>query len=525
MTYTLRPYQQEATQATLDYLMNKSGNPVISAAPGSGKSILIAELCRRAIDIYPLTNIIIAVGAKELVQQNHDKLMAIWPEGDIGIYSAGIGKKQIRQVTFAGIQSVYKKAFKFPSISILIVDECHSISKKEVGIWHKFIKDLKTANPDLRVVGYSGTPFRLTEGMITEGDGTLFDEVAYDIDLISLIDAGFLSPLYSHRTDTKFDISKVGTRGGDYIESQLQSAVNIDHITKKCVDEIIQQGEDRNCWLVFCSGIDHALAVRDEIRSRGITCETVTGSTPKAERDRIIADYRDGKIRCLTNNAVMVTGVDIPRIDLISFMRPTKSPIIWVQGLCRGVRLFDGKKDCKVLDFAGNGLYFGPLDKITVKSSVSDGTGEAPHKMCPACMTVNAASARVCLDCGHEFVFDETPKITAHAVGGALLSNQIDIRKLTVKNATYHRHIKEGKQDSLKIAYYVEEQIKPLYEWQFPENPKCKSRFAKWWTRRSMQSVPDTIDGCLELQKTLTNPRFIMVRRNGRFDEILSAEF
>ena len=107
MTYTLRPYQEAATQATLDYLMTKSGNPVISAAPGSGKSILIAELCRRAIEIHPATNIIIAVSAKELVRQNHEKLKSIWPEGDIGIYSAGLNKKQIRKVTFVSIQSVF----------------------------------------------------------------------------------------------------------------------------------------------------------------------------------------------------------------------------------------------------------------------------------------------------------------------------------------------------------------------------------------------------------------------------------
>ena len=521
MTYTLRPYQEAATQATLDYLMTKSGNPVISAAPGSGKSILIAELCRRAIEIHPATNIIIAVSAKELVRQNHEKLKSIWPEGDIGIYSAGLNKKQIRKVTFVSIQSVFRKAFKFPSTAILICDECHHINKRQVGIWHKFIEDLRIANPDIRVVGYSGTPFRLTQGLITEGEGTLFDEVVYDIDIISLIDAGWLSPLFSHRTETKLDVSKVGKRNGDYIESQLQAAVNIESITQNCVTEIVTQGQDRKCWLAFCSGIDHAFAVRDSIRARGYSCETVTGETPRVERDRIIEDYKNGLIRCVTNNAVMITGVDIPQIDLIAFLRPTQSPIIWTQGLGRGLRLADGKKDCKVLDFAGNGLYFGPLDKIKVKAKESSGEGESPKRMCPDCMSVCHAASKECATCGYHFPIDDSPKISDKAIGGALLSNQLDIRTLTVRQVSYSRHKKMGKPDSLKCTYIVNEQISPIVGWVFPELPSCRIRFDAWWTKRSNQVPPLDVTEALSLSQTLKPPASITVRKNGKWEEII----
>jgi DNA repair protein RadD len=524
MSYTLRPYQEAATQATLDYLMTKSGNPVISAAPGSGKSILIAELCRRAIEIHPATNIIIAVSAKELVRQNYEKLKAIWPEGDTGIYSAGLNKKQIRKVTFVSIQSVFRKAFKFPSTAILICDECHHINKRQVGIWHKFIGDLRIANPELRVVGYSGTPFRLTQGLITEGEGTLFDEVVYDIDIISLIDAGWLSPLFSHRTVTKLDVSKVGKRNGDYIESQLQAAVNIDSITQNCVTEIVAQGEDRKCWLAFCSGIEHAFAVRDAIRARGYSCETVTGETPRIERDKIIEDYKNGLIRCVTNNAVMITGVDIPQIDLIAFLRPTQSPIIWTQGLGRGLRLADGKKDCKVLDFPDNGSFFGPLDKIRVKAKESSGLGEAPVKMCGNCMSVVPASARECKECGYVFPIDTSLKISDKASGSILLSNQLDIRTLTVRSVHYSRHRKEGRPDTFKATYIVNEEIKTFPEWTSPESDK-RSRFEAWWRKRSNQLPPKDVTGCLELQKTLRNPTTITVRANGKYHDILGYTF
>ena len=524
MTYTLRPYQQEACDAAFNFLTTKDGNGLIIMPTGTGKSLVLAEICRRAIEIYADTNIIAAVDSKELVKQNYDKLRSIWPQGLVGLYSAGLGKKQKnRQVTFAGIQSVYKKAFAFHRIDILIADESHMISKKSEGIWHKFIDELKVSNPHLRLIGLTASPFRTTHGMIY-GKDCLFTEVIYEYGLIRAIDEGWLAPLHNHRTETHYDVTGVKKRNGDFIESELQKVVNVDSLTQKCVQEIVSQGVDRKSWLAFCTGIDHSMAVRDAIRAHGVSCETVTGETPKAERDSILARYRAGEIRCVTNANVLVKGFDHPPLDMIAFMRPTSSAIIWLQGLGRGMRTFDGKNDCKILDFADNTSRFPTLDKIRVKEKISSGEGEAPKKMCPECMEVCPAAALECSNCGFIFRSEIEIKIGSKAVGGALLSNQLDIRTLTVRTVHYARHQKEGKPDTLRATYLVNEEIKTFPEWVSPES-QHRGRFESWWRKRSKQLPPADVTGCLEFQKTLAQPTTITVRKNGKYFEIIGASF
>ena len=521
--YELRKYQKEAVDETIKYLMEKDGNPVVVLPTGTGKSLVLAELCRRAIEIYHDTNIINATHNKELIQQNHDELKSVWPEGDIGIYSAGIGKKKIRKITFAGIQSVRKKAFHFPRIDLLMIDEAHTISRKQESTWHKFIKDLKTANPNMRILGLTASPFRMTEGKIY-GEGCLFTEVSYEYEIIQAIEEGYLSPLHNHRTTTHYDVSGVGKRGGEYIENQLQKAVNVDELTKKCVAEIVEQGKDRKAWIAFCVGIDHALAVRDAIRAHGITCETVTGKTPQKERDAIIEDYKAGKIRCLTNMGVLTTGFNNPNIDLLISMRPTNSPGLWLQICGRAMRIAPGKENALVLDFADNSGRHGPLDKIRVKEKISSGNGSAPKKMCPECMEIIPASSRECV-CGYIFPIDNAPKISDKSSGNILLSNQINIRTLTVKNVSYYRYVKEGKPDSFKCVYMVQEELKPITSWEFPENPKCLKRWGAWWQQRSKQPIPATVTQALEWKQTLTPPTHIKVRKEGKYDTIVLHVF
>ncbi len=520
MTFVLRPYQQEAVASAFDFLTTKDGNGILVLPTGTGKSLIIAEICRRAIEIYPRTRIIVATHSKELVANNCDELRAICPELSVGVFSAGLGKKEKnRQVVFAGIQSIWRHAFKFPAIDILLIDEAHSLTKKEEGTWFKFIADLKVANPNLRILGLSASPFRMTQGMIY-GKDCLFTHKIYEYGLIRAIEEGYLSPLRNHRTEIKYDVSGVHRRGGEFIDKELQAAVNIDALNRKCVAEIIEEGKDRKAWIAFCSGIDHSLAIRDIIREHGISCETVTGGTPRAERDSILARYKKGEIRCVTNHGVLTTGFNYPAIDLLISMRPTGSPGLWLQICGRAMRKANGKVDAKILDFADNTGRHGPLDKIKVREKMSSGDGDAPSKLCVECMEICPASAHECKNCGYIFPIDNNPKILDRAVGGALLSTDLDIRTLTVRSVHYARHKKIGKADSFKITYLLNEQVSGVTEWVFPESEK-RARFEAWWRKRSKQLPPKDVTGCLELKETLVPPTTITVRKNGKFDEVI----
>src|SRR5690606_18116474 len=195
-------------------------------------------------------------------------------------------------------------------------DEAHLMPRKSETQYGKLLDGLRAINPDLKLVGLTATPFRPGEGMLHEGEGALFDDIAYELPISDLLDGGYLVRPISKGMATTYDVSGVGKLGGDYKQNALQAAVDKDELTRAVVDEIVAYGTapgaDRRAWLCFCSGVDHAYHMRDEIRSRGFACETVTGETPAGERDRILEDFKAGRLRALTNNSGLTTGQNLP---------------------------------------------------------------------------------------------------------------------------------------------------------------------------------------------------------------------
>ena len=137
--------------------------------------------------------------------------------------------------------------------------------------------------------------------------------------------------------------------------------------------------------------------------TRGIAAATVTAETPSREREGIIADFRRGDIRALTNVNVLTTGFDVPAVDLIAMLRPTLSTGLYVQMVGRGTRKADGKYDCLVLDFAGNVWRHGPVDRADgatgngKNGSAGVKVDTVAAKRCPECGELNALRAAECV--------------------------------------------------------------------------------------------------------------------------------
>ena len=212
-------------------------------------------------------------------------------------------------------------------------------------------------------------------------------------------------------------------------------------------------GEGRRSWLVFCSGVAHATHVAEAIRERGVSCATIFGDTPTAERDRIIAAFKRGEIRALASMGVLTTGFNAPAVDLIAMLRPTKSAGLYVQMAGRGTRLAPGKENCLVLDFAGNVARHGPVDAVTPKPPSEAEGGAPPTKVCPDCDSILAAAVRQCPDCGHLFPPPEV-KVAATATTLAILSTMRP-QWVAVSDITYGRHEKPGKPPSLRVDYQL----------------------------------------------------------------------
>ena len=529
MTLTLRDYQSEAIDAVWKHLASSDGNCIGVLPTGTGKSLVLAEFVRRALAEYPGTRILILQHVRELIAQNMAELLRHWPEAPIGVYSAGMRRKDTKaQVLFASIQSIHKKAFDFqdPPFDLVLVDECHLIPRSSNTTYRRFLADLKTINPDIRVVGWTATAFRTDSGMLHKGDDAIFSSIAYEYNIRDAIKSGYLCPPVSTSSAVQIDTSQVGTRGGEFIPGQLESAATDPSTVDAIADEIIKHGADRKGWLFFGSGVKHCQMMRDALVERGVTCECVFGDTPAAERDRIIAAYKRREIRCLSAMNVLLIGFNAPHSDLLAMGRPTKSTGLWIQAVGRVLRLHPGKTDGLVLCFGGNIARHGPVDKPQIAGVKSAGApGDAPVKKCPECETHNPISALQCFECGFEFPPPVT-KLHVRASTGALISTQVKPQWIDVTNVTYARHAgRDGKPDSLRADYWCG--LVKHSEWVCIEHsgyPRDKA-FA-WWRKRDEKGrVPKTVADALLCAPSLARPSSVSIIPDGKFVKIVDARF
>lgn len=412
----LRDYQQRAIDQLYAWFeAGNKGHPCLVLPTGSGKSHIVAALAKDAIQSWPETRILMLTHVKELIEQNAEKMLLHWPGAPLGIYSAGIGKRQLGEsITFGSIQSLRDRAKDIGHVDLCIVDECHLINHKNKGGYRHLLGALETINPAMRVVGLTATPYRLGHGLIVERPA-LFDALIEPVTIMELVDGGYLSPLRSKLTTQQLDVSGVHKRGGEFIESELQAAVDTEKNNQGVVQEVIELAGGRKAWLFFCVGVDHAHNVANELRARGVAAECITGETSKKEREEIIKDFKAGKLRALTNANVLTTGFDYPDIDLIAMLRPTMSPGLYVQMAGRGMRVKSHTDHCMVLDFAGVVGSHGPITRVSPPRKPGEGKpNKAPFKVCKVCKEIVHTSVQICPSCGTAFAPPEEKKLKLH---------------------------------------------------------------------------------------------------------------
>ncbi len=532
MSWTLRPYQGEAVQAVLDYWAGGGGNPLVDLATGTGKSMVIASLTQRLLAAYPHFRVLMLVHSRELVQQNFGALLRAWPSAPIGIYSAGLNSRRANdRITYASIQSVFKKAKVLGQRHLVLVDESHLVPAAGDGMYLKLLEDLQDAYTDLRVCGFTATPYRLDSGLLTDGKQRIFNDVVYSYGIADGIRDGWLSHLISKASKTEVDVSGVSRRGGEFVAGELESAV--ERVTRQAVGEMAVLGADRRSWLVFCAGVKNAYHTRDMIRSHGVSCETVTGETPLGERDRILSDFKAGRIRALTNAQVLTTGFDAPGVDMIAMLRPTLSTSLYVQIVGRGTRKSPGKEDCLILDFAGNVRRHGPVDSVTVMpKSKKEAVGKVDVESvkateCSKCNSLVHIREYTCKDCGHEWPKPiERPKheATADASVGILSTERVKPKPVPVVRWRPNRHSKQGKPDSVRVLYYAG--LSTFSEWVPFESYRLKA--GSWWREHGGNyPIPDSTTKALERWDELRMPDSITVasRPGTEYFDIVARTF
>jgi DNA repair protein RadD len=536
MTRTqLRPYQSSAIDSVLDYWTNGGGNPLVDMATGLGKSVTIGDLTQRLLGQYPGMRVLMLVHVRELVAQNAQTLLRLWPAAPVGIYSAGLGRRDTSQrIIFASVQSVYRRAKELGAFDLVLIDEAHLVPSAGEGMYRHLLDALREMRPDLRVAGFTATPFRMDSGRLDDGKGRLFDEIVFSYGIGKGVDDGWLSPLVSKQSATEIDVSMVAKRGGEFVTGALEAAADNDVITRAAVSEIITLGAGRRSILTFCAGVKHAHHVRDEFRRQGVHAETITGDTHPGDRSRFIDDFRAGRLRVLTNANVLTTGFDAPGLDMIALLRPTLSPGLLVQMLGRGTRLADGKTDCLILDYTGTIRRLGPVDTLTVdrrpgKKGAPDAAkiSDVRAKECPSCKSLAALNAQTCAFCGHEWTMDKA-RHGAEADDVAILSRDLRNQppeEIAVVTWMARRHVKAGSPDSLRVTYSAGLMSYPEWVLLCHSGPG-RYRAEKWWAAHGgLMPVPDSVEEALVRWSELSQPSTISVRRNGKWWNVTGRTF
>lgn len=540
-----RSYQIEAVSSIYNYFGTKSGNPVVAMPTGTGKSVVIAMFLESVFRYYPNQRVMILTHVKELIQQNYEKLMGMWAFAPAGVYSAGLNRRDVHApITFAGIASVAKKWAMFGHIDLVIIDEAHLVSPSEATMYQTFLAGLLSINPNLKVIGLTATPWRLGHGKITDpvkndkGEEVpgIFTDICFDITGIEafnrLIAEGFLSPLVPKSTVTKLDVDGVHMRGGEFIASELQNAVDKTDVTIAAVREALELGHNRNHWLVFAAGVEHAIHTAEIMNDMGIPTVAIHSKMTDKERDDAIAKFKAGYYRAAVNNNVLTTGFDFPAIDLILCLRPTASAVLWVQMLGRGTRPSPatGKENCLVLDFANNTRRLGPINDPVVPRRKGEKGGDAPVKECPVCSTWVHASLRWCNGvmkdgsaCKHEFKFET--KLKQGASTAELIKGDMPVVEVfKVDHITFIEHRKEGRPPMMKVSYYCG--YRSFEEFVCFEHVNYAGKKARdWWRARSNEPAPTTTAEALDRADSARAPTHLRVWINKKYPEILATCF
>jgi DNA repair protein RadD len=564
--YTLRPYQADSVKSVIHYFRKHQTPAVLVLPTGAGKSLVIAELARLAKG-----RVLVLAHVKELVEQNHEKYEGYGLKGSI--FSAGLGRKETdQQVVFASVQSVVRNLDSFSNqFSLLVIDECHRVPDEKTSSYQKVITHLRENNSGIKVLGLTATPYRLgmgwlyqyhTRGQVRSEEPRFFKDCIFELPIRYLLDEGFLTPARMIDAPVlSYDFSQLKPAStGRYKEAELDMVIEQSkRATPQIVDQIIELAKDKLGIMVFAATVRHAqeiLGLLPEGES-----SIVIGDTPTLERDQIISDFKERKIKFLVNVSVLTTGFDAPHVDLIAILRPTESISLYQQIVGRGLRLSPGKKECLVLDYAGNSYdlyqpevgdpkpdsdseiitipcpacgfnnnFWGKLDSNGFLLEhfgrkcqgyfTDEDTGEREHcnyrfraKYCGECGADNDIAARICHECDATLVDPDKKLKEALNLKDALVFECLEMDLNVLKDD-------KGK-SQLKVTYRGENQAQ-VHEFWSLTTKKQKQNFRDQFVRPHLadrhrpfeEASPTKV---VAHQHRFRPPQFVIARKAGRF--------
>lgn len=571
--YTLRPYQQDSVKATIHYFRKHSDPAVLTLSTGAGKSLIIAELARIAKG-----RVLVLAHVKELVEQNHQKYESYGLKASI--FSAGLGRKESDlQVVFGSVQSLVNGLAQFSEpFSLLVIDECHRVPEDENSSYQKVICHLRKRNPDLKILGLTATPYRLglgwiyqyhTRGQVRTDEKRFFRDCIFDLPIRFLLEENYLTEAkIMDMAVLGYDFSHLKASSTGYFrEADLNNVISkSSRATPLIIKQVITMAKERLGVMIFASTVNHAQEIMGYLANE--SAALVIGDTPLADRERIIQEFKAQKIKFLVNVSVLTTGFDAPHVDLIAILRPTESISLYQQIVGRGLRLFAGKKDCLVMEFAGNcydlyqpevgeprpdsdseivtipcpacgfnNNFWGKLDPAgfvvehygrQCQGYKENEEGEREHcgyrfraKFCPQCGADNDIAARHCHQCDTVLVDPDKKLREAMQLKDAMIVKCTGMRLEAGKN--------RFDKPQLKVTYIGEENNEITEFWQLSGKGQ-KSDFLKFFItphlvdrhRPFIETAPTKV---IRNEHRLRHPDIVIAQKVGRFWKIRDKLF
>jgi superfamily II DNA or RNA helicase/diadenosine tetraphosphate (Ap4A) HIT family hydrolase/HKD family nuclease len=354
-----RPIQAEALRALTQTRSDGFRAGMVTMATGLGKTWLAAFDAARP----QVKRVLFVAHREEILQQSRDVFRRVIPQASMGLYYGG-EKKPDADFVFASVQTLSRNLDRFgaDAFDYLVVDEFHHAAAAS------YRKVLDHFTPEF-LLGLTATPDRMDGADLL---ALCADNLVFDCDLVEGIRRNELVPFHYWGVPDPVDFEPIPWRNGKFDPAALEAAVETQERAQSAFDEWQSHRGART--LAFCVSTHHSDFMSDFFHARGIRSASVHSNRTSAPRHESIDALRAGDLEVIFTVDLFNEGLDVPDIDTVLMLRPTESPIVFLQQLGRGLRTLAGKDALTVVDFIGNHRSF----LLKPRTLLSLGRREAP---------------------------------------------------------------------------------------------------------------------------------------------------